>query len=148
DVPASEGLSKNTLKNGDVVSFWFCPTNSTTFDPIIGEATYVLNISVAIESSTRGSSGGGAGHATIVKVVDEEEQTVTPEEPQTVTPEEPQPDEEDGQVAPDADAGLAEQSDAPNPEAEEPKKGLPGFEGIVAVFGLLLSAIFIVRRRV
>ncbi|WP_167879475.1 DUF4430 domain-containing protein, partial [Methanococcoides sp. NM1] len=46
DVPASEGLSKNTLKNGDVVSFWFCPTNSTTFEPIIDEATYVLNITL------------------------------------------------------------------------------------------------------
>ncbi|SES81396.1 protein of unknown function, partial [Methanococcoides vulcani] len=46
DVPASEGLSKNTLKNGDVVSFWFCPTNSTTFEPILGEATYVLNITL------------------------------------------------------------------------------------------------------
>ncbi|MCD4822425.1 MAG: DUF4430 domain-containing protein [Methanococcoides sp.] len=146
DVPASEGLSKNTLKNGDVVSFWFCPTNSTTFEPIIGEATYVLNISAVIESSTRGSSsggsGGGTGHATIVKLVDEEEQTVAPEEPQS--------EEDEGQVAPDEDADTdsAEQPDTPDAETEEDKNDLPGFEGIVAVFGLLLSSIFIMKRRV
>ncbi len=137
------GHENSTLVNGDKVTFWYAPLIEWGTQDI-ANATHVLNITVnapdeVITTSPSRGSGGGTGHATILKVVDEEEQTVTPEEPQL--------DEDEGQIVPDADAGSAEQSDTSIAESEENKKGLPGFEGIVAIFGLLISAIFIMRRR-
>jgi hypothetical protein len=46
---ASLGLGANQIENGDTVTFWYCPYNSATYEPITEEATYVVNISVAAD---------------------------------------------------------------------------------------------------
>jgi PGF-pre-PGF domain-containing protein len=47
---ASKGLGHplNSLVDGDTLSFWYCP-NDENLNPLLDKATYVVNISVAIE---------------------------------------------------------------------------------------------------
>ncbi len=44
----TSGLGANELCDGDVVTFWYCPTNATTYAPITSEATYVMNVTLNI----------------------------------------------------------------------------------------------------
>lgn len=46
--PAPLGLGLNRLGDKDVVSFYFCPTNATTWQPEIDNASYTVNITVEI----------------------------------------------------------------------------------------------------
>ncbi|ABE52454.1 Hypothetical protein Mbur_1548 [Methanococcoides burtonii DSM 6242] len=141
-VPAPMGLGGNSVSNGDKITFWYCPTDATSYAPLTGEATRVMNISVAIEtvsSGSSGSSGGGTGHATIAKLVDEEE-PVTTEEPQAV--EDTPAVEEETTSEPQKFEPVTES----NVETEKAQNDTPGFEGIFAVSGLLLSAMFIMKR--
>ncbi|WP_067048345.1 outer membrane protein assembly factor BamB family protein [Methanofollis ethanolicus] len=48
--PAPSGLGANDLEDGDELTFYYCPTNSTTYAPIIDEATYVLIIDINASS--------------------------------------------------------------------------------------------------
>jgi len=75
-----------------------------------------------------------------VKVAPEEE-TVTPEEPEAV--EDSPASEEENAAEPQPEEPAIEL----NVETEEAQNDTPGFEGIFAVFGLLFSAMFIMKRR-
>ena len=48
DAPAQKGLGGNELGDGDNVKFYFCPQNATTYEYIIEDASYLVNISVSV----------------------------------------------------------------------------------------------------
>ncbi|MEL4306248.1 DUF4430 domain-containing protein [Methanococcoides sp. LMO-2] len=139
-VKAPNGIGQNSVSNGDKITFWYCPNDANTFEPLLGEATRVLNITVAIETiSNSKSSSGGIGHATIVTLADKEE-PATPEETPVVD-DTPAVEEETK-----AEPQPAEPVTESNVETED-QNSTPGFEAAFAVSGLLLSAVFIMRRR-
>jgi hypothetical protein len=154
----SSGLGGNEIENGDTVTFWYCPTNSTTYAPILEEASYVVNIDVSIEdnddhddSSNSHSSGGGTGQATIVRNEDETETDEKPvvenNDPETSENDESQDPIDSQEKSPDIieqeNPDVAESTDE---NQEESQNATPGFESVFAIAGLVLSAVLLMRR--
>ncbi|WP_445474995.1 DUF4430 domain-containing protein [Methanococcoides methylutens] len=140
------GLGLNNLNDGDYVTFCYLKWIEETpgnWVPDVENATQVVNIIISESTARSKSSGGGTGQATIVKLVDEEQPT-TPEETPVVddTPAVKEETKDEPQSA-----GMTEPVIETNVETEEEQNSTPGFEAAFAVSGLLLSAVFIMRRR-
>lgn len=43
---AASGLGGNSLKEGDIVSFYYLPWDTVTYEPLVEEAAYVINVSI------------------------------------------------------------------------------------------------------
>jgi hypothetical protein len=50
DVAADYGLGLNDVEDGDVISFYYAPYDSNTYEQILEEATYVVHITVSDET--------------------------------------------------------------------------------------------------
>lgn len=54
-VLATGGLGTNNIADGDRLTFYYCPTNATTYAPVIDQATYVVDIDVTIAEAAVGT---------------------------------------------------------------------------------------------
>ncbi|MEA2075990.1 MAG: PGF-CTERM sorting domain-containing protein, partial [Euryarchaeota archaeon] len=63
DAPAPMGLSGNDLVDGDNVKFYFLPWDPVTYEPLVEQATYLVNINVSVPPpptpTPRPHHGGG-----------------------------------------------------------------------------------------
>jgi len=61
--PAPMGLSGNDLVDGDNVKFYFLPWDPVTYEPLVEQATYLVNINVSVQPpptpTPRPHRGGG-----------------------------------------------------------------------------------------
>ncbi|WP_265582484.1 outer membrane protein assembly factor BamB family protein [Methanofollis aquaemaris] len=68
---ATRGLGGNTLKDGDLLAFFYCPVNQTTYAPLIEEADAVVRCRVSMTDATlsalklTGGSRGGSVRADV-----------------------------------------------------------------------------------
>ncbi|WP_165394706.1 outer membrane protein assembly factor BamB family protein [Methanofollis fontis] len=49
---APMGFGANDIQNGDTLTFYYCPTDSVTWAPLIDQATYIVTIDVEVTTAT------------------------------------------------------------------------------------------------
>ncbi|GAB7015113.1 outer membrane protein assembly factor BamB family protein [Methanogenium cariaci] len=77
DAPTMAGLGANNLADGDTLTFYFCPSDPETFEYLIDEATYIVEIDVKVSpvavsdvTVTDAARGGMAQAQVTVKALD------------------------------------------------------------------------------